>query len=195
MKKVLYGLAMVTAVATTSCGNTTKPLIVENDSTEITEPEKLVSEDAVFFQVSKIYERLNQMGESEVIDLAQLEQEFCTSYFLNLKQRIARFDENPTGDMCFMGDEGYHWLVGQSLPLTIESLRTQILSDTEALAQIKFASADEDDPCGMTLKLQLEDGEWKVSNWLDPEVYDEGGYVAMMENYIMENNIGSEKQN
>jgi hypothetical protein len=41
----------------------------------------------------------------------------------------------------------------------------------------------------MTLKLQLEDGTWKVSNWLDPEVYEEGGYVSMLEYYVSENGI------
>ena len=189
MKKVLYGFAMATAVALASCGNTTKPAVIENDSTEITEAEKPVSEDAVFSQVSKMYERLNQMGESGEIDLGKLEQEFCTKYYLDLKERIAQYDENATGDMRFMGDEGYHWLLDQALPLTIQDLSAQILSDNEALAQIRFDGGDEDDPCGITIKLQLEDGEWKVSNWLDPEAYDEGGYVGMLENYISENNI------
>ena len=189
MKKVLYGFAMATAVALASCGNTTKPAVIENDSTEITEAEKPVSEDAVFSQVSKMYERLNQMGESGEIDLGKLEQEFCTKYYLDLKERIAQYDENATGDMRFMGDEGYHWLLGQALPLTIQDLNAQILSDNEAIAQIRFDGGDEDDPCGITIKLQLEDGEWKVSNWLDPEAYDEGGYVGMLENYISENNI------
>ena len=189
MKKVLYGFAMATAVALASCGNTTKPVLVENDSTEITEPEKLVSEDAVFFQVSKIYERLNLMGESGEIDLGKLEQEFCTKYFLDLKGRIAQYDENATGDMRFMGDEGYHWLLGLALPLTIAEMNAQILSDNEALAQVRFDGCDEDEPCGMTLKLQLEEGQWKVSNWLDPEAYDESGYVGMLENYISENDV------
>ena len=59
-----------------------------------------------------------------------------------------------------MGDEGYHWLLGQALPLTIQDLNAQILSDNEAIAQIRFDGGDEDDPCGITIKLQLEDGDF-----------------------------------
>ena len=167
MKKVLYGFAMATAVALASCGNTTKPAVIENDSTEITEAEKPVSEDAVFSQVSKMYERLNQMGESGEIDLGKLEQEFCTKYYLDLKERIAQYDENATGDMRFMGDEGYHWLLGQALPLTIQDLNAQILSDNEAIAQIRFDGGDEDDPCGVAhvdTNIQADDDDHNDSD-------------------------------
>lgn len=190
MKKILYGFAIATALTAASCGNTAQKSSDSDSTTTVqAEESKPTNEDVIAAQVAKIYDRINEMNASGVVDLGQLEQEFCTNYFLALKDRIEQYDENAQGDMRFMGDEGYHWLVDQSLPLVVEQITPQLLSETEALAQIRFVSDDEDDVKGMTLKLQLEDGTWKVSNWLDPEVYEEGGYVSMLEYYVSENGI------
>jgi len=203
MKKVIYLIAIATTVVLASCGNATTTTSADNDSTAIAEnpADANVSQsenrDAVEAKVRQIYDRINQMAEDGLIDLTQIEQEYCTKYFLDLQKRIAKYDENAVGDMRFMGDEGYHWLLGLVTPYSIENVNVDFLSDTEAQVQLRVSSlglgkaADDDDEsiAGTTMILSLEDGEWKVSNWLDPEAYDEGGYLSMLENYAQENNI------
>lgn len=199
MKKVLYGFAMATAIAMASCGNTTQQTNADSDSTVATQADAdaQISKETIVSQVEKIYERLNEMNENGEIDLRQLEQEFCTSYYLSLKERIAQYDENATGDMCFMGDEGYHWLLDLVLPFSVEQVSVDMLGQDQAQVQVRLISmgvgkaADDEDEytAGTTMILCLENGQWKVNNWLDPEAYDEGGYLGMLETYIKENNV------
>ena len=205
MKKVLYGFAMATAIAMASCGNTTQQTNADSDSTVTSQADAdaQVCKEAIVAQVEKIYGRINEMNENGEIDLGQLEQEFCTLYYLNLKEHIAQYDANATGDMCFMGDEGYHWLLDLVPPFSVEQVSVDMLGPDRALVQVRLIStgvgkvADDEDEYtgGITMILCLEKGQWKVNNWLDPEAYDEGGYLGMLEAYIRENTVpGSEPE-
>lgn len=199
MKKVMYGFAMSAVVAMASCGNATQQTKVDSDSTVTVQADvdEQVSKEAIVAQVEKIYERLNEMNENGELDLQQLEQEFCTSYYLSMKERIAQYDKDAQGDMCFMGDEGYHWLLDLVPPFSVEQVTVDMLSQDQAQVQVRLISTgvgkvvdDEDEyTAGTTMILLLEDGEWKVNNWLDPEAYDEDGYLGMLETYVKENDI------
>ena len=199
MKKVMYGFAMAAVVAMASCGNATQQTKVDSDSTVTVQADvdEQVSKEAIVAQVEKIYERLNEMNENGELDLQQLEQEFCTSYYLSMKERIAQYDKDAQGDMRFMGDEGYHWLLDLVPPFSVEQVTVDMLSQDQAQVQVRLISTgvgkvvdDEDEyTAGTTMILLLEDGEWKVNNWLDPEAYDEDGYLGMLETYVKENDI------
>lgn len=207
MKKTIYLIAIATTVALASCGNATTTTSNENDSTQTAENPTPASESDADSQTNKlgqvteivnsIIETINEMAQGDIIDLSQLDQKFCSNKILDLQQRIQKFDENAQGDMRFMGDEGYHWLLGLVPPFSVENLKVDFLSDTEAQVQLQIASLalgkaadiDEESIAGTTMILTLEDGTWKISNWLDPEAYDDGGYFSLLENYAINNNI------
>jgi hypothetical protein len=203
MKRINYLIIAALLVALTSCGSNNKTGNGEEaDSVDVAGVEasandELWTEEAVEQQVRDMFDALNEQCDGEGIDIGALDRQFCTSYFLSLQDRIRKYDENAVGDMCFMGDEGWHWVFDIVPPFLVENVNVDLLSDDQAQAQVRLVStgvgkaADDEDEytAGTTMILWLEDGVWKVNNWLDPEVYGDNGYLGMMEDYIRENNV------
>ena len=95
MKKILFSIAIVAVVATmVSCGSKTANG-GDNDSTVVlseqseqmlaadsvaTAPEELWTVEAVEAQIRKMYDRLNDMDKNGIVNIRQIENEFCTSY-------------------------------------------------------------------------------------------------------------------
>ena len=203
MKYVLFFAVAILAVA---CGNKSKANESDTDSLnmEVTAtdslatqadgveaaPDDLWTEDAVKADVRKMYNMLNLMHREKRIDLRMMDENFCTGYYIALAHAIAEYDKNAKGDMRFFGDEeGYRWLTGLSAPLTIEKITAELLTGNMARAQVKFKTNDEDEKGAITLDLWMENGQWRVNNFLEPEVFGTEGYIVMMEKYASEHNI------
>lgn len=92
----------------------------DNDSTAVadsavsTSSTDLWTEEAVEVQIRKMYDRLNDMDKNGVINIVALEDEFCSSYYLNLRNAIHKAIKDATGDdrMFFGDEEGYRFLAG-----------------------------------------------------------------------------------
>ena len=160
----------------------------------------LWTEDAVKAQVRKMYDRLNEMNKADEIDLSKMDEEFCTGYYRGLSQRIAQYDkEHAQGDMFFWGDEGYHWIPNAAIPITILSVKAELLTGDMARAQVKLKPAEEDgseeeNGGAMTLELWMENGRWCVNNFLEPEAYGSNGYLGLMEDYARTHDIPLEDE-
>ena len=196
MKKVLFSIAIVAVVATMfSCGNKSAKG-GDNDSTAVadsavaTAPVELWTEEAVEAQIRKMYDRLNDMDKNGVINIATLEDEFCSSYYLNLRNTIHKAIKDATGDdqMFFGDEEGYRFLAGMATPLEIESIKTDLLTGNMAQAQVRFKGADEEKGF-MRLELDLEDGMWRVKNFDQPEAFGPGGILSIMLQFALEHGI------
>ncbi len=198
MKKVLFSIAIVAVVATmVSCGNKTVKGS-DNDSTAFadsavaTAPAELWTVEAVEDQVRKIYDRLNDMDKNGIINIRQLEDEFCTSYYLGLRDAISKAIQNVMSDQAFLGDdEGYRFLAGMGTPMEIETIKADLLTGNMAQAQVRFKGADEENGF-MRLELDFENGQWRVNNFDQPEAFGPGGYLKMMENFAGEHGISYE---
>ena len=204
MKKVLFSVAIVAVVATmASCGNKTAK-VDDNDSTAVadsvtadsavaTAPAKLWSEEAVAASITKMYDRLNDMDKNGVINIATLENEFCSSYYLNLRNAIHNAIKDATGDdrMFFGDEEGYRFLAGMATPLEIELIKVDLLTGDMAQAQVRFKGADEENGF-MRLELDLENGAWHVKNFDQPEAFGPGGILKIMEDFAREHGISYE---
>jgi len=205
MKRIYYFAIAASVVVMASCGNNNKTGNNEEvDSVEVASIEAAVandeqwSEEAVEQQVRQMFDAVNEQIDNEGgLDCGALDRQFCSKYYLSCVDRIRAYDEeNGSGDMYFMGDECWHWSF-DLIPYKVESVKVDLLSGDQAQAQVRFvctgvgkAADDEDEYTGgTTMILCLEDGQWKVNNWLDPEVYDTDGYLGMMEAYIRENNV------
>ena len=209
MKKVLLSITIMVVVATmVSCGNKTAKCC-DNDSTAVadsavvdsavadsvvaTAPADLWTEEAVEAQIRKIYDRLNDMDKNGVINIATLEDEFCSSYYLNLRNAIHKAIKDATGDdrMFFGDEEGYRFLAGMTTPLEIESIKADLLTGDMAQAQVRFKGADEENGF-MRLELDLENGAWRVKNFDQPEAFGPGGILKIMEDFAREHGISYE---
>ncbi|MBR1447937.1 MAG: hypothetical protein IJ588_04200 [Prevotella sp.] len=180
------------ALSSDTISTADEQLAAQTDGVEAA-PADLWTEEAVKQHVRQMYDRLNETA--AYVDFNQLDEEFCTGYYLGLKRNIARHDENAQGDMRFMGDEGgYRWMVGVGAPLEIVMLEADLLAGNEARARVKFKIdpkfADEQEGHNfMILELWMENGRWRVNNFDAPEAFGKGGYLNMMETYARENDI------
>ena len=112
MKKVFFTIAIVAVITTmVSCGSKTAKG-GDNDSTAVADstvtmaPTELWTEEAVETQIRKMYDRLNDMDKNGVINIVTLEDEFCSSYYINLRNAIHKAIKGATGDdRMFFGDE------------------------------------------------------------------------------------------
>ena len=209
MKKVVFSIAIVTVVATmASCGSKT-PKGGDNDSTAVlseqsdqvgvadstvaSAPEELWTVEAVETQVRKIYDRLNDMDKNGIVNIRQLEDEFCTSYYTGLSNAISKSLTDAMGDdKMFLGDEeGYRFFAGLGAPLEIETIKADLLTGDMAQAQVRFKGADEESGF-MRLELDFENGQWRVKNFDQPEVFGPGGYLKIMQDFAGEHGISYE---
>ena len=199
MKKVLFTIAIVAAVTTmVSCGNKTAKG-GDSDSTEVADsivaaaPAELWTVEAVEAQVRKMYDRLNDMGKNGVIDIRQLEDEFCTSRYLGLRNAISKALTEAMGDdRMFLGDEeGYRFFAGMGIPMEIDTIKADLLTDDKAQAQVRFKGADEENGF-MRLELERENGQWRVNNFDQPEAFGPGGYLKIMQDFVGEHGISYE---
>ena len=203
-KKFILSIAIVTVVATmVSCGNKTAKG-GDNDSTAVadsvvtdsvvtTTTVEVWSEEAVEAQIRKMYDRLNEMDKKDGINISALENEFCSSYYLNLRNAIRKAVQDATGDdrMFFGDEEGYRFLAGMATPLEIEKIKVDLLTGDMAQAQVRFKGADEENGF-MRLELDLENGAWRVKNFDQPEAFGPGGILKIMEDFAREHGISYE---
>ena len=209
MKKVVFSIAIVAVVATmASCGsktakggdNDSTAVLSEQsdqvgvaDSTVASAPEELWTVEAVETQVRKIYDRLNDMDKNGIVNIRGLEDEFCSSYYLGLRNAISKSLTEAMGDdSFFMADrEGYRFYAGMKTPLEVETVKADLLTGDMAQAQVRFKGADEENGF-MRLELDFENGQWRVKNFDQPEVFGPGGYLKIMEDFAGEHGISYE---
>ncbi len=207
--KALFPVAIVAIVATmVSCGNKTatssdndstavlceqSERVQAADSTVAAAPAELWTTEAVEAQVRKIYDRLNEMDKNATINIRMLEDEFCSSYYLGLRDAISNALIEAMGDDHFFlaDDEGYRFLAGMATPLEIEAIKADLLTDDMAQAQVRFKGADAENGF-MRLELGIENGQWRVKNFDQPEVFGPGGYLKIMQDFAGEHGISYE---
>lgn len=198
MKRVLFSIAVVAVVAMVSCGNKTAKG-GDNDSTAVADsavaaaPAELWTVDAVEAQVRKIYDRLNDMDKNGIVNVRGLEDEFCTSYYVGLRNAISKSLTEAMGDdKFFMADEeGYRFFAGMKTPLEIETIKADLLTGDMAQAQVRFKGADEENGF-MRLEMEFENGQWRVKNFDQPEVFGPGGFLKIMVDFAGEHGISYE---
>ena len=208
MKKVFFSIAIVVVATMVSCGSKTAKG-GDNDSTAVADsavadstvadstvtaaPADIWTEEAVEAQIRKMYDRLNDMDKNGAINIVKLEDEFCSSYYLNLRNAIRKAVQDATGDdrMFFGDEEGYRFLAGMATPLEIEKIKVDLLTGDMAQAQVRFKGADEENGF-MRLELDLENGAWRVKNFDQPEAFGPGGILKIMEDFAREHGISYE---
>ena len=87
------------------------------------------------------------------------------------------------GQLMFDGDEGHHWVPGIGVPMIIDSVKTELLTGDQAQAEVWLR--DKRGSKGyLEMNLYLENGAWKVHNWIDDDVYPFGSLWHWMQNFL-----------
>ena len=136
------------------------------------------TESAVEAQIRACFDEVNKMAAADGIDVAQLDAMYCSKDFLELKSLLEK--KVQKGEVTFDGDEGYHWTAGIATPLTVDSVKPELLKREQAQAEV-WLKDQRDSTAYMELSLYLEDGAWKIHNWVDTDVYPFGALFNWMQ--------------
>lgn len=133
---------------------------------------------AVETQLRACFAEVNRMAEGDGINVGLLDGKYCSKDFLELKGNLEK--KVQKGEVMFDGDEGYHWTLGIGTPMTVDSLKAELLTRDQAQAEVWLVDGHENRGY-VELTLYLEDGAWKIHNWIDSDVYPFGALFNWMQ--------------
>jgi len=134
---------------------------------------------AVEKQIRACFADVNKMAASDGIDISLLDNKYCSKDYLELKDNLEK--KIQKGEVMFDGDEGHHWTAGIATPIIVDSLKAELLTKEQAQAEVWLK--DSSNHRGyMELALYLENGAWKIHNWIDTDVYPFGTLFNWMQN-------------
>ena len=181
-------------IATTfmvACGNKTKGAETLADTKHVDstmlsdgatfDSPKLLSVEAVEKRIRVCFQEVNKMAVDNPIDIRSLDKQFCSKDFLEIEDKLyKKVRENRA---MFDGDDGHHWLAGIASPSKIDSIKAELLSGNQAHADVWLS--DEYGRKGyLKIILNLENGTWKLHNWIDEEVFLKGSLFDWMQSVV-----------
>ena len=136
------------------------------------------TEKAVEKQIQACFEDVNKMAASDGIDIGLLDNKYCSKDYLELKGNLEK--KIQKGEVMFEGDHGHHWTAGIATPIFVDSLKAELMSKEQAQAEVWLKDSC-DNRGYMELELYLEDGAWKIHNWIDDDAYPFGALFNWMQ--------------
>ena len=187
MKKLLIFVLGVLTMA--SCGNKTKggeavdSTLVDSLMTDsvVLGVTDLWTVDAVEAQIRLCFEEVNKMAEADGIYINRLDSMYCSKDFLELQDQL--FAKVREGQLMFDGDEGQHWTAGVGSPVTVDSIKSELLTGDQAQAEV-WLKDKRGNKGHLEMNLYLEDDAWKIHNWIDADVYPFGSLFTWMQKIL-----------
>ena len=183
-----YLLLVVGVLFLVACGNKTKNAMenadsIQQDSAMMADGEspKIWSVEAVEAQIRVCFEEVNKKAVDYPMDIIGLDKMFCSRDFLELEEIL--YKKNRENEVMFEDDNGHHWLASIASPSQIDSIRTELLTDNQAQAEVWLS-----DKYGrngyLNIVLYLEDGVWKIHDWIDDEMFETGSLYNWMQSVV-----------
>ena len=140
MKKLL--IAVVGVLTMAACGNKTKggeaidSTLVDSLMTDsvVLGVTDLWTVDAVEAQIRLCFDEVNKMAEADGVYINRLDSMFCSKDFLELQEQL--LSKVRESQVMFDGDEGHHWLPGIGSPVTVDSIKSELLTGDQAQAEV-----------------------------------------------------------
>ena len=131
-----------------------------------------------------VYAKLREMDASgNGINVNELDQQFCSEEFLRLQKEVYKKSEDATSCEEAFSDEGWRWFPDISAAQTVDSVSVKLIGKDRAEA--KFRLTDKRGfKAHQHLVMLLENGQWKIHNWIDPEAFPEGNYLDWMKLFL-----------
>ena len=201
MKKIGFLTAVITILLMASCGKKTQGEVTSIDSTMFDsvmvadsvkfESSEIWTVEAVEAQIRACFVEVNKMASDDGIDITRLDRMFCSKDFLELQDEL--YKKVRENQVMFDGDDGHHWLAGIASPSTIDSIKAELLTGDQAQAEVWLK-----DNYGrkgyLKMNLYLENGAWKVHNWIDDDIYPCGALYNWMQRVLDGNTNDEEKE-
>ena len=188
MKKLGFLTSVLTILLMASCSNKTRNEEITADSTQV--DSAMVADDdsydiwtveAVDAQIRACFDEVNKKAIDNSIDIIDLDQMFCSKDFLELEEQL--YKEKKENKVMFEDDNGFHWLADIASPSTLDSINVELLAGNQA--QAKAWLNDEYGRKGyLEMILYLEDGAWKIHDWINDDIYPSGTLYKWMQNLL-----------
>ena len=188
MKKLGFLTSVLTILLMASCSNKTRSEEITADSTQV--DSAMVADDdsydiwmveAVDAQIRACFDEVNKKATDYPIDIIGLDRMFCSKDFLELEEQL--YKEKKENKVMFEDDNGFHWLADIASPSTLDSINVELLADNQA--QAKAWLNDEYGRKGyLEMILYLEDGAWKIHDWINDDIYPSGTLYKWMQNLL-----------
>lgn len=187
MKKLLIVVVGVLTMA--ACGNKTKggeavdSTLVDSLMTDsvVLGVTDLWTVDAVEAQIRLCFDEVNKMAEADGIYINRLDSMFCSKDFLELQDQL--FAKVRESQVMFDGDEGHHWTAEVGSPVTVDSIKSELLTGDQAQAEV-WLKDKRGNKGHLEMNLYLEDDAWKIHNWIDADVYPFGSLFTWMQKIL-----------
>ena len=191
-KEIKLILTVIAVLMMASCGNKTKGGEAESDSTQVDSlivadsvasgPADLWTTEAVEAQIRACFAEVNKMAADDGIDITLLDLKYCSEDFLELKEKLYKKVRESKGQLMFDGDDGYHWVPNIGTPMTVDSVKSELRTGDQAQAEV-WLKDKRGNKGYLEMTLYLENGAWKVHNWIDADVYPFGALFNWMQNF------------
>ena len=188
MKKLGFLTSVLTILLMASCSNKTRSEEITADSTQV--DSAMVADDdsydiwtveAVDAHIRACFDEVNKKATDYPIDIIGLDRMFCSKDFLELEEQL--YKEKKENKVMFEDDNGFHWLADIASPSTLDSINVELLAGNQA--QAKAWLNDEYGRKGyLEMILYLEDGAWKIHDWINDDIYPSGTLYKWMQNLL-----------
>ena len=185
MKKLFI---FVAALVMAACGSKTGSNASDADSTVqdsvLTADAEADLQKAVEAQLQTIFSKLREMDASgNGINISELDKQFCSEEFLSLQKAVYDKSEKATSPEQAFSDEGWRWFPGIGTPESVDSVSVEFIQ--KGRVETKFRLTDKRGVKAREhLVMLLENGQWKIHNWIDAEAFPEGNYLDWMKMFL-----------
>lgn len=202
MRKYFFLVASVLVVTMSSCGNgfnireKLSALLGNDESAAVTDTtvsvasgedkavatKDLWTEEAVADQVRKIYSRVNEEISKPNINFHKLDSLFCSKDYLDLYGQVVKAEKGKDfDDLCFIEYQPFDQ--GLSAPIKVTNIRSKLLTGDQAEVFFELEEENSLASCTLGFIMYLEDGAWKVHDFLDTPG-DYSGMWDYMQRYL-----------
>ncbi len=190
MKTNMKNMIVIAVLALTwaACENKSVPKTPLMDAPE---QETIVQENTedsikkeVENQIRAIYLKMKEMDASDMgLDTSELEKAVCSAEFLQLRQEVAEKCEGARSSEEIFTDEGWHWFPGIGTPELIDSIEVAMIQQDKVEARYVLTDKLGNSAPQHTV-LVLEQGQWKIHDWIDAETYPAGSYLDQIKAFL-----------
>jgi len=185
-------LIALAALSFTSCGNKTNGNSDGADSIAADTVNCQLStvnchtEEAIKEQITAYYNELNNVNGGEM-DMTLLDSLACTKSLLALMEQVEEKSMRAIaqGSDAYFEDEGYRWFQGLSTPMNVQF--DDITDPTQDRVEAFLTLSWKGQNAQVRLRLQVEDGQWKIDDFADYDT-DGVGFRRDMESFLGINN-------
>lgn len=148
-------------------------------------PEKDWAEEAVARQVRKYFDAVNKtFTEGSGLNPFDLDKNFYTAYWNEVYDAVNEKESNvATVEERFFIDD-FHWTAGMETPIEVKNIKVKLLTGNMAEAALTLVDKTHGFRQNETLALDYEQGEWRISNWLEKSDDRSDSMLVRMEKYV-----------